>query len=59
MEYTTDSETTIDGSHEQNDADFYLPGTASLSTDPGPVEQFITTLFRERGDLHAVVRSDR
>jgi hypothetical protein len=36
----------------------YLPGMPSLSTTPGPVERFLTRLFRRRGGLRVVRRRD-
>jgi hypothetical protein len=42
------SETTTDD--EQSANDYYLPG-ASISTDPGPIERFLTRLFRRRGQF--------
>ncbi|MFB6256604.1 MAG: hypothetical protein ABEH58_07775 [Haloplanus sp.] len=35
-------------SDEQSADDYYLPG-AAISTNPGPVERFLTRLFRRRG----------
>ena len=35
-------------SDEQSANDYYLPGV-SVSTEPGPIEQFLTRLFRRRG----------
>lgn len=35
-------------SDEQSADDYYLPGV-SIATEPGPVEQFLTRLFRRRG----------
>jgi hypothetical protein len=35
-------------SDEQFDGDYYLPGV-SPSAEPGPVERFLTRLFRRRG----------
>ncbi|MFB6101137.1 MAG: hypothetical protein ABEJ73_01055 [Haloplanus sp.] len=34
---------------EQFGRDYYLPGTPSPSVTPGPVEKFLTCLFRRRG----------
>jgi len=33
---------------ERTDADYYLPGVSGSET-PGPVERFLTRLFRRRG----------
>lgn len=38
-----------DSNRSQSEPDYYLPGVSSPSTSPGPVEQFLTTLFRRRG----------
>jgi hypothetical protein len=35
-------------SAEQSDDQYYLPGV-SISASPGPVERFLTRLFRRRG----------
>jgi hypothetical protein len=35
-------------SKERSDDQYYLPG-ASISAAPGPVERFLTRLFRRRG----------
>ena len=36
--------------------DFYLPATPSMSSTPGIVETFLTTLFRRRGTYRVVTR---
>ena len=35
-------------SKEQSDDQYYLP-SVSISSTPGPVERFLTRLFRRRG----------
>lgn len=35
-------------SDESTANDYYLPGVA-VSTSPGPIERFLTRLFRRRG----------
>jgi len=34
----------------------YLPATAGLSAEPGPVERVLTTVFRRRGAVPLFVR---
>jgi len=41
----------------QSERQFYLPAV-STSSEPSLVEQFLTTLFRERGVLFARVRRE-
>jgi hypothetical protein len=36
-------------SEESTDIEYYIPGASIGSTDPGPVERFLTRLFRRRG----------
>ncbi|MFB6194601.1 MAG: hypothetical protein ABEI80_00380 [Haloplanus sp.] len=43
------NDASADRSGEQSDSDYYLPGTPSPSTRPGPIERFLTRLFRRRG----------
>jgi hypothetical protein len=50
--------TNTTGSTEaQSGSQFYLPA-ASTTSEPTPVERFVTRLFRERGDLFARVRRE-
>lgn len=39
---------------ELRDLEYYLPATPNVSTDPGPVERFLTSLFRRRGSVRPV-----
>lgn len=53
--------TRIDGADqtddvEQREYEHYLPAAAGLSTEPGPVERILKTIFRRRGDVRTVVR---
>ncbi len=48
---------TGDKSDEQTTPDIYLPAMASLSTDTGRVERFVTNLLRQRGGFRTVVRN--
>lgn len=53
---------TDDRSTAENQPPFetYLPATATVSTEPGRVERFLTRLFRRRGRTQAdVIRSER
>jgi len=34
----------------------YLPGTPTVSSEPGRIERFLKKLFRRRGELRPVVR---
>lgn len=34
---------------ESTETEYYLPGASIDSTEPGPVERFLTRLFRRRG----------
>ncbi|MFT4923227.1 MAG: hypothetical protein ACI8XM_002453 [Haloarculaceae archaeon] len=54
MERTYDTEQTA--SSEQTDTKFYLPGTTTMSNEPGVVERFLKTLFRRRGGYRIIVR---
>jgi hypothetical protein len=35
-------------SDDRSENDYYLPGV-SMSSNPGPIERFLTRLFRRRG----------
>lgn len=41
---------------QQTEVETYLPGMVRVSPEPGPIEQFVTTLFRRRGKARRVVR---
>jgi hypothetical protein len=41
---------------ETTEIEHYLPATPSLSGEPGPIEKFVTTLFRRRGERPIIVR---
>lgn len=45
-----------DESDQTPDIEHYLPATPSLSGEPGPIETFVTTLFRRRGERPIIVR---
>lgn len=40
---------------EQPEIEYYLPATAALSMDSGPIERVLTTIFRRRGSLPVFV----
>lgn len=35
---------------EQSEPDYYLPATAGLSGEQGPIERVLKTVFRRRGE---------
>jgi len=45
-----------DESDQTPEIEHYLPATPSLSGEPGPIETFVTTLFRRRGERPIIVR---
>lgn len=45
---------------EQRAAKYYLPATAGLSSEPGPVERLLKRVFKRRGEIPAsVLRRNR
>lgn len=40
---------------EQRAAEYYLPATAGLSSEPGPMERLLKSVFQRRGDIPAFV----
>lgn len=36
----------------------YLPGAPRISTEPGRIERFLTSLFRQRGSYRIRLRRD-
>lgn len=40
---------------EQRAAEYYLPATAGLSSEPGPIERLVKSVFQRRGDFPALV----
>jgi hypothetical protein len=44
---------------DQTDSPFYIPATPGLTPFSGRVERFLTSLFRGRGELRALVRRNR
>lgn len=44
------------GDVEPSTADYYLPGSAGQSSEPGRVERVLKTIFRRRGEVPQIVR---
>jgi len=50
------SDKTRERSTARNDTVTYLPGSPTLSGEPGRIERFVRNLFRRRGALRPVAR---
>lgn len=38
---------------EERDTEYYLPATAGLTAEPGPVERAVRAIFHRRGEVPA------
>lgn len=52
MRDTTDDRT----DDVESEPEYYLPATARLSDEPGPIERVLKTVFRRRGEEPILVR---
>lgn len=56
MERNAESGESRQSGTDESGFDYYLPGTPTVSSDPGRIERFVTRLFRRRGGLRPIVR---
>lgn len=56
MRDTTDDRTDDRTDDVESEPEYYLPATARLSDEPGPIERVLKTVFRRRGEEPILVR---